>query len=230
MIPSKNAAITALLILLVLTVITLVLPFYSHMWVLLLVPLTTFLLVIGYFFRLRVIYDPERYFYYKAMQFFLVVSPLVLAAAIYAILGGLISTSWVPIVYVIADIICLLVQGVGVRGIVNANDQDDIAKGLNILIVGMVLALLINLMFLFTIKSFSNELFAKFAPITVTLLVLATLFLLVRNVYRFQEFIYERMHVYDNPREATNNETIFYTLDFFPIVAIVVILSVYQLV
>jgi putative effector of murein hydrolase len=227
--PSKNAAIVTFFILLVLTVFTFILPFFSHMWVLLLVPLSTLLLLVGYLYRLRMLYDPDRSDY-RAMQFFLVVGPLILAAAIYAALGELISASWVPIIYVLIDIIIVVVQATGVKRITSATDKDEIDSGLNILIIGKAMALLENIVFLLTIFVLSKNVLSKFAPIMVTLLVLATLLMLVRNVYRFQEFISKKRHLYDDSSEREKSEKIFYAFDLFPILAIVVILSVFQLV
>lgn len=230
MIPSKHAAFVAFFVLLALTVISLAILFFSHMWALLLVPLTTFLLMLGYVFRLHVIYQPQKS-YYDAMQFLLVISPLLLAAALYSVLGSTLSgpqAALIPIVFVVADAVCLLIQTIGVRGLVSS-DQTQIANGLVWLIVGMGLAVLVNVLFLIAALAYANTMFATVAPILVTILIFSAVLLLVRNVYRLQEFVYERIYFKDDQTD-TKNEKLFYALDFAPIAVIVVLLCVFQLI
>ena len=231
MIPSKHAAFVAFFVLLALTVISLAILFFSHMWALLLVPLTTFLLMLGYVFRLHVIYQPQKKSYYDAMQFLLVISPLLLAAALYSVLGSTLSgpqAALIPIVFVVADVVCLLIQTFGVRGLVSS-DQTKIANGLVWLIVGMGLAVLVNVLFLIAVLAYANTMFATVAPILVTILIFSAVLLLVRNVYRLQEFVYERIYFKDDQTD-TKNEKLFYALDFAPIAVIVVLLCVFQLI
>lgn len=226
-IPSKDAAFTAFFVMMALTVITLIIPFITHIWVMLLVPLTTFLLMLAYLFRMHVIYDPERSSY-NAMQFLLIVSPLVLAAALFSILGIVTNVYWIPVFFVITDILCLIIQTLGVRGILSS-DRDHILNGLDYLIAGMGLALVANVLFLISILCYSKTIYATYAPILVTLLVIATILFIVRNVYRFHEFINARIRIKED-QMGTKNEKLFYAVDFVPIVGIVVILAIVQFV
>jgi hypothetical protein len=196
-------------------------------------------MTIGYLFRMLMIHHP-RQSYFVAMQMLLVIPPIVLAAVLYACLGGLLSSGWIPVVFVIVDIVCFIVQMIGVKGL-TSTDKTQFSNGLIYLVSGMALAVLANVIFLFLIFAYIGPLYATVAPILITLLVLATIFMLVRNVYRLQEFVVDLIRTKDNdgsdsitaPKghslpKGSANEKLFYLLDFGALTLVVLILAVFQ--
>ena len=156
------------------------------------------------------------------MQFLLVIPPIVLAAVVYASLGALLPNGlWIPVVFVLIDIACFIVQMIGVKGL-TSEDKAQFSTGLNFLISGMSLAVLANVLFLFAIFAYIGPLSATVAPILITLLVLATIFMLVRNVHSLQGLVSARI------RSPPINEKLFYLLDFGSLTLVVVILAVFQ--
>jgi hypothetical protein len=177
-------------------------------------------------FRLLMIHDPHPS-YFMAMQFLLVIPPIVLAAVLYASLGGLLPSGlWIPVIFVLIDIVCFIVQMIGVKGL-TSEDKTQFSTGLNFMMSGMALAVLANVMFLIVIFAYIGPLSATVAPILITLLVLATIFMLVRNVHSLQGLVSTRIRK-DGDESPTVNEKLFYLFDFGSLTSVVIILAVFQ--
>ena len=193
-IPDARLAIFAFYALLVASVAALIVTLLTQQWYLLLVPLTGFLIAAGYAYRASMIANP-RLFAFAAMQMLLIVPPLLLAAANYTCLGKALLMNgnskkslvrWLPAFFIVFDVVCLFIQIFGVTYLTKA-DPTKISTGLNLILAGLALALVVNAVFvgalLYTHK-FTNASSDIWIYLYVT-----TACLLVRNTYRFVEFI-----------------------------------------
>ena len=231
-IPDKKLALLSMVLLLIASFISLMVTLWTKCWFMLLVPITGFLVAAGYYYRLCTISDP-KVLYFAAMQILLIVSPLLLAAANYECLGkamkhadGILSNTmlWMPMLFLIFDIICLLIQLFGGSLLTN-KDPTKMKLGVNLILIGIILALVVNVLFIGTLLYInSNVTFNIRSELWVALYVTMIL-LLVRNVYRFIEFIQSKTSSTGEGFLASH-EFYMYLLDFSIIFVCLVIFTV----
>ena len=100
---------------------------------------------------------------------------------------------------------------------------------MNILIAGMALAVFFNALFLIIVIAHARIINATFAPILVTMLVMAGIAFLIRNIHVLYVMIVFRVDMYDAlAKLEEKSETLFYIIDFGSILAIALFLSIFQ--
>lgn len=213
-IPDKNLAMFALILLIIISFIILIITFVTKCWFMLLVPITGFLIAAGYAFRIATMSNPTM-FNIGAMHMLLIVPPLLFAVANYECLGKVMksknSTSkiiyWIPILFIIIDVVCLLMQIYGVTFLTN---PAKINTGLNYMLGGLVLAIIVNIIFIVMLISLtSNVQFGLKKEFWICLYVTMIL-LLIRNVYKCIEFIQSRF----GNKYLASHEIYMYLFDF----------------
>ena len=221
-IPDKRLALFAFYTLLIVYAACLVITIWTKCWFMLLVPLTGFLVAIGFAYRASMISNP-RISAFTAMQLLIIVPPLLLAAANYECLGKCLSKSiyWLPIIFIIVDVICLLIQIFGVTYLTKKTPQ-KINQGLNIMLVGLLLALLVNIAFVVIMVYFQKSTTTIISKEIWIAMYVTMGCLLVRNIYRFIEFVESKY----GSGYLASHEIYMYILDFAMIFACIIILSV----
>ena len=198
-IPDKRMALLAMVLLLIASFTTLVVTFWTQCWFMLLVPITGFLIALGYAYRLCMINNPKL-IYFAAMQLLLIVSPLLLAAANYECLGKAMKNAtgissnilWLPLGFLLFDIICLIIQFIGGSFLTN-KDPKKLKLGVNMIIVGIFLALVLNVLFIGALIYINSTTALNIRQELWIALYATMICLLVRNIYRFVEFIESKM-------------------------------------
>ncbi|CEI67613.1 hypothetical protein FVEN_g5700 [Fusarium venenatum] len=136
-------------------------------------------------------------------------APILFVASIYMFLGRLIHASgypslsliparWLSKIFVLGDIICFLVQGVGGGKLVDPKSIEEAKAGKNIVLAGLGLQVVIFLVFVlcavvFHYRMASKGLFKAANPKLRLIPMMATLYIcsvlvMVRNIYRLIEY------------------------------------------
>lgn len=109
---------------------------------------------VGYAGRAAAHNDTEAKIPYIIQSVLILLAPILFAASIYMILSRLIlrtdSTSlsivrprWVTKIFVCGDILCFFVQSGGAGMLVQADDQDAVKRGENVILGGLILQILV---------------------------------------------------------------------------------------
>lgn len=179
--------------------------------------------VVGYVMRAFAYYYPYRVVYFVVQYFFLVVSPVLFSASIYACLSILTPGRWILATFVTLDVITTIIQIAGAAGIGSAeSNQQNPTKFNNVLIGGLAVQLFSSLVFLIIFILFlagwaasvrfqfpttdreanTRQLFILFA---------ATLLILTRTTFRLAEAADGVLG------PATSSQPLFAMLDYFPV-------------
>lgn len=220
-VPDKKIATLAMIMLIAISCVLLVITFITQCWFMLLLPITGFLIAGGYAFRIAMISDPSTT-NIGGMFMLLIVPALLLAIANYECIGKITKASMLPIIFIIIDILCLLLQIYGATTLTNTN-PNKVHTGLNFIMIGLVLAIIINIFFIFILFKVQKNI--KF-PREFWICLYVTMFLLlIRNIYKLVEFIQSRMSTNGHGYIASH-EIYMYLFDFSTIFVSLVIFAV----
>ncbi|EFJ41301.1 hypothetical protein VOLCADRAFT_33026, partial [Volvox carteri f. nagariensis] len=119
-IPRKSAAIAALILYLVISIVVFAITCKTRSWFMLTVVLTGLLEAAGFLSRVMMVQSPT-YIGYVLMQCFLIISPVLLAIVEYICLGKMTGMTkagresrlmrWQSRLFALSDVLCLTVQG-----------------------------------------------------------------------------------------------------------------------
>ncbi|KAK3209336.1 hypothetical protein GRF29_69g1480301, partial [Pseudopithomyces chartarum] len=109
---------------------------------------------IGYGARAAAHTDLSNKIPYIIQSILILIAPILFAASIYMILGrlilrtdsaaySLVRATWVTKIFVTGDILCFFIQSGGAGMLVQAEDNDAVKRGENIILGGLVLQILI---------------------------------------------------------------------------------------
>jgi hypothetical protein len=135
------------------------------------------------------------------------IAPILFAASIYMILGRLIMrtdsasfsivrANWVTKLFVTGDILCFFIQSGGAGMLVQAEDQDGVKRGENIILGGLILQILIFLFFVIIAGTWHRRLESRPTAASadipwqkmVRFLYAASAFITIRNMCRVVEY------------------------------------------
>ena len=220
-VPDKNLANLAMILLICISCVLLVVTVITKSWFMLILPITGFLIAGGYAFRIAMISDPSIK-NIGGMYMLLIVPALLLALANYECIGKITDAKLIPIIFIIIDILCLLLQIYGATTLTSTN-VNTIHTGLNFILAGLLLAIIVNIFFIFILfKVQKNTNFPREFWIC---LYVTMILLLTRNVYKSIEFIQSRM-TSDGQGYIATHEIYMYLFDFSTIFVSLVIFTV----
>ncbi|PNP59680.1 hypothetical protein FNYG_14890 [Fusarium nygamai] len=146
---------------------------------------------------------------YGTQTLLILLAPIFFSAAIYMFLGriiratehpdlSIIRTPWLSKFFVIADVLCFVVQACGAGILVNANNTADQNSGENVILAGLALQVVILVIFLicagvFHARLAKRGLIGAINPRLYLVIMLGELYtcailILIRNVFRLVEF------------------------------------------
>ncbi|KAG5757254.1 hypothetical protein H9Q72_001910 [Fusarium xylarioides] len=146
---------------------------------------------------------------YGTQTLLILLAPIFFSAAIYMFLGriiratehpdlSIIRTPWLSKFFVIADVLCFVVQACGAGMLVNANNTADQNSGENVILAGLALQVVILVIFLicagvFHARLAKRGLIGAINPRLYLVIMLGELYtcamlILIRNVFRLVEF------------------------------------------
>lgn len=175
---------------------------------------------------------------YVAMQCLIVLSPNILQAAVYRTVGqiarvgnvsekgGCLSAKFISIFFILIDVCCLIVQAVGISIWASEKssgdpDVDRVKLGSYITVVGLGLQLISFASFLVLaryIQKHEHNTFKKHWQhgMLYAGVYLSIIFVSIRNVFRFIEFLQGAI-VYPEPSSIAENQVLFYCLETLPV-------------
>lgn len=199
LVPNKNYAIMAASTLYALAaiclLITLFTAYHTSSWFTLLIAVGCAIVATGFIMRLKLTTSSEapKLRTFVIMQIMIFVSPLLLAAANYKCLSNAADpfttpgiVFWAPLLFILADIVCLVVQMTG------ASMLSDVTKAktaTNLLLIGSYMAVAVNAIFVAVLLY--TQIATSRGPVVpkevFVALYVTTALLAVRNVYHIVE-------------------------------------------
>ncbi len=204
--PSLGIGITGLTLFTLSTVAHVYQMCKSRMWWLVVLVIGGITEIIGYAARIYSWYDDTNLNAFLAQTVTLIVAPAFFSAALYIVFGQIINTvgrqysvlgpKWYIVVFVIADLISLIVQGVGGgQAAVAAKTKSDTSNGTHIMVAGicwqmfsMSVYVLLVIIYIFRIIKVKVEL-TRNMKIFVGGMSIVTLMIFIRCIYRTVELL-----------------------------------------
>ena len=231
-IPDPKIARLASVALLISSSVALIVTIWTRCWFMLLVPLTGFLIAAGYVYRVTTISEPTMSNVVK-MQILLIVPPVLLAAANYACLSyalrhahklGKPWFSRLPTLFIVSDIACLLLQMSGAPFLAN-KDPAKMRIGAYVILVGVLLALAVNLLFMGVIVYMHFTMTFNIRPEFWTCLYATMICLTIRNIFRTIQFIQDIRSAGHKGGYLSSREIYLYLFDFMLIFTCIIIFA-----
>ncbi len=191
--------------------------------------------IVGYICRILASRNPYNLIYFIVQYFFIVVAPVLLAAAIYTILSMLVKAvgrSYSPLpprvilfLFIGCDIIATVVQVAGAANIgVAYSRRNDPTTANNILLAGLAFQVFSFFIFIVLLGTFlyrARKIATSMLPFTYALIA-ATLLIYLRTIIRLAETA-EGLLQY-----LSSHEVIFGCLEFAPIVIAVFLFNIWH--
>lgn len=190
--------------------------------------------IVGYVFRALSHVHPYDVRFFVVQYFFLVVSPVLYSASIYACLSVLVRGKAILITFVTLDVVTTIIQIAGAAGIGSSeSNQQDPTSFNNVLIGGLAVQTFSFLVFLLLLLLYIRSVWQQKQPASIfgttnkiasrqqlVFLLLAAILVFARTVFRLGEAADGVLG------PASSNEVLFAMLDYFPIILAVISLSI----